>query len=331
MRKNRKFFIFLLLILAILLPAFFVYGCNYHAYRDCVGTAIFWYDSCTNREDFYQDCAKYNLTCKYGQCIEKQIASNYVAHFKSVCYNQSVYWYDSLGKVNGLQTDCQDANSCTQDECFDAKCSNVLKCDGTTCQPGSIDFNSYCLPVQPDVENNNLSVSFFIKENSLAGQWDKSAQIGQNQDVYFMIVLNNNGQQQIDENIIAVNIPAEVSYLGNLKVDDVSISGDIVSGVNVGAIQGMQKKTITFEGKTQSFATQEEKQASVFINSIEPHQSDSVLINFDATQNDSFAEQSQAQIFDWVLFFKKWFMWIIAGIVLIFLFTIIFRRISSNV
>lgn len=286
MHKIIKFSLFLVLILAIFLPAFFVYGCNYHAYRDCVGTAIFWYDSCTNREDLYQDCAKYNLTCKYGQCVEKQ----------------------KIPQTQPVIPQAQPVISEAQDQSQQEQQNN-----------------------QEIIQNNNLSISFFIKGNYLSQQWEKTAKIGKNQDVYFMVVLNNNGQQQVNENVIAVNIPNEISYLGNLKVDDVAISGDIVSGVNIGSIQAMQKKTITFEGKTQSFETQEEKQASVFINLAEPQQSDSVSISFDSTQNNHVAELSQAEIFDWVYFIKKWFMWIVAGIVLIFLFTIIFKRISGNV
>jgi hypothetical protein len=353
MNKITQFSLFLALIL-ILLPVFFVFGCNNHAYVDCVGNNIYWYDSCGNREDLFQDCARYNLTCKYGQCVQKQIVPNYVAHHKTACYNNSVYWYDSLGAVNSLHTNCQDQNSCTQDECKDGKCINTLKCDGTTCQLGSGDFNTYCATncgngicennlgeneqncstdckTIQDNQNNNLSISFFVKKDLMSSQWDKFAQIGQNQDIYFMITLNNNSQFQINENIVAVNIPGEISFLGNLKVDDVAMSGDIVSGVNIGSIQAMQKKTITFEGKTQSFETKEEKQALAFINSVEPNQSDVISINFDATQNNYIAEQSQESIFGWFDFLKRWFMWIIAATVLIFLFIIIFKRISSNV
>jgi len=318
-------------------------SCNYHAYKDCAGSSIYWFDSCSNRQDLYQNCSDYGLTCQYGQCVSNIVIqkNDYKAHYNKVCYKNSVYWYDSLGVISGLYQNCSDSNSCTTDSCKSSKCFNILKCDGSTCIAGTEDYNKYCGNNNCEngncesnlVENkiSNLSISFFTKKDFSSQQWDKTVQLGQNENIYFMVTINNNSNSQIENVIVSVNIPSEISYLGNLKIDDVAISGDIVSGINAGSIQALGKKSITFEGKTQTFSIQEQKQASAFINSVEPHQSDSISINFDASQSNSAAISSAPTSEGIMGFLKRWFMWIIAGIVLISLFVVVFRRLSSNV
>jgi uncharacterized repeat protein (TIGR01451 family) len=357
MNKIIKLSIFLIAVSAILLPGVFVLACNYHAYKDCAGSAIYWFDSCSNRQDLYQNCSDYGLTCQYGQCVSNSVIqqNNYVAHNSKACYGKSVYWYDSLGTISGLYKNCSDSNSCTVDSCAGARCSNILKCDSSTCISGTEDYNKYCgtnncgngkcesnlgeteNTCQSDcktvVENkiSNLSISFFTKKDFSSQQWDKTVQLGQNENIYFMVTINNNSNSQIENVIVSVNIPSEISYLGNIKIDDVAISGDIVSGINAGSVQAMGKKSITFEGKTQAFSIQEQKQASAFINSVEPHQSDSISINFDANQSNSAAISSAPASEGIMGFLKRWFMWIIAGIVLISLFVVVFKRLSNNV
>ena len=327
--------------------------CNDHAYRDCVGTAIYWYNSCSNQQDLYQNCADSNLTCQYGQCVSQK--SNYSAHYQKACYGDNLYWYDSLGVINNVYQNCADSNSCTLDNCKSAKCSNVSICDGSTCATGSADYVKYCgstncgngtceeklgetestcssdCKKNTDNKIDNLSVSFFSKKNSTSLQWDKAVQLGQDETVYFLITLNNNSDVQVDNVIVSVNIPSEISYLGNLKIDDVALSGDIVSGINVGSVQAMGKKSITFEGKTQTFSIQEQKQAIASINSVEAVQSDSISISFDASQSSSASISSAPVSGGFIDFIKRWFMWIIAGFILVCLFIAVFKRISSNV
>jgi len=153
-----KLSIFILIALAAIFGfASVSYACNYHAYRDCTGSAIYWYDSCDNRQDLIQDCASFGQVCQYGQCVVRNIQpyNNYVAYYRIGCQGNSLRWYDSLGVASGLYKNCQDANNCTIDSCAGNKCSNILKCDGSTCAVNSADYNSHCLPVQAGAANNN--------------------------------------------------------------------------------------------------------------------------------------------------------------------------------
>jgi len=334
------------------------YGnCNYHAYKDCVGSSIYWFDSCSNRQNLYQDCSSFQQTCQYGQCVVN-IQPVYIAHQKISCYGNNLYWFDSLGSVNSLYKNCQDANSCTQDSCSGAKCSNVLKCDGSTCAVDSADYNTYCSSVQPvppsnncgngiceenlsenfancpnDCKTNNLNslmVSFVVKQDETSQQWDKNAQVGPDSTVYFMIAVNNNSDIGVDNVNVSVNIPAEISLLGNLKINDVPISGDVVSGINMGLIGPKTAKSITFEGKLQSFTAQEQKQATVTISAGGATQSDFVNLDFNPEQPAPASVSSATDNAGFMGFLKRWYLWILSAIVLVFLFIIVFRRVSST-
>lgn len=326
-------------------------NCNYHAFKDCVGNAIYWFSSCSERQDLFQDCASFGQVCKYGQCanftpvIPPQ--KPYVLHYATKCKDNNLYWYDSLGVAKGFYKSCQDNNSCTQDTCTSKKCSNTLKCDGTTCVVGSADYNTYCAPshcgngtCEPTLEETfancpndckqvNLSVSFFVKNDANSNQWQKNVQITPNGNIYFMASVNNNSGSQVDDVIMSVNIPIEISYLGNVKVNDIAVSGDIVAGISIGSLAAGTAKSITFEGRTQSFAAQGQKQATATAKVGEVAQSDFTSIDLNPTIQPS-AEPKNPVSSGFVNFLKRWYLWILVGLVLIFLFAVVFRRLSSN-
>ena len=324
------------------------YGnCTYHAYQLCAGNNIYWYSSCGSQQDFVQSCSGTNIVCKYGQCVYQQpvvplppiVYGTYVAHQRLSCYSNSVYWYDSLGNVNSLYKNCSDTNSCTQDSCASGKCSNILKCDGSTCAVDSADYNNYCLNNAKPVPTNQpgisgLSVSLFSKQDQTSTQWSKSVQLGPNGKVYFMVSVVNNSATQIGNVNIAANIPSEITSLGNLQINGVSVSGDIISGVNVGSLAPGNAKSVTFEGKSGSISLQTTKQAVATVSAVGySPQSDSVSIILNTVQvgseiaTASVVSSAASGFWDFV---KRWYLWVLVGLVLIFLFIIVFRRLSNN-
>ena len=146
-----------------------------------------------------------------------------------------------------------------------------------------------------------------------------------------MIALNNNSDTAYSNVNISANIPGEISLLGNLKVNDAAFSGDIVSGISIGSLEPKSAKSITFEGKTQSFSEQSQKQATITVNSSGAVRSDFVNLDFVPGQSTVAAVSQPAEDTGITTFLKRWYLWILSGIVLIFLFIIVFRRVSSNV
>jgi len=328
-------------------------NCTYHAYKLCQGSNIYWYDSCGTQQDLYYTCGG-GQVCQYGQCTSYvQPINNYVAHHNIKCYSDSLYWYDSLGVMSGLYKSCSDGNACTIDSCFGGKCSNTLKCDGTTCATGSTEYTKYCSgePAPTDkcgdgtcettvgetIENCpsdcktntiELSVSFFNRE-SASGQWQKTAQVSSNGQVYFMISVQNNSTTQVNDATVSVNIPTEVYSLGNVQIDGVTVLGDIVSGINVGQLLPSGSKSITFEGRTQALSTDEVKQATASVTASGTTKSDTVSIDFNPEQVTA-AISGTSDTTGFLGFLKHWYLWILGAVVLIFLFAIVFKRLSSE-
>jgi len=317
-------------------------GCTSRAYKQCVGNSIYWFDSCSHQQELYQTCS-YGLTCQYGQCVSQPqyqptyptypsyptypVQPTYSAKSYLQCSNNNVYWYDSNGAKSSLSKLCDDDNACTLDSCSSAKCQNTLKCDGSTCATNSADYMKYCgqAETQQGINQNALSVSLLARDNENS-QWQKDISVGPNSLTYFMISINSNSDQQINSVFISANIPAKVTSLGNLKVDNIPLSKDIVAGIDVGPLMPRLTKNITFEGKTQSFSDFSKEQAVTMVNFDGQSKSDSIAMNIDPNYAKASVSQSSSKFTDFV---KKWYLWIIGLLVFIFLFFIVFRRVSQ--
>ncbi|OGZ91507.1 MAG: hypothetical protein A2599_03510 [Candidatus Staskawiczbacteria bacterium RIFOXYD1_FULL_39_28] len=310
-------------------------NCTYHAYKLCVGNNSYWFDSCGNQQDLFQSCYGANMICSYGQCsyyqpipapVPPPSPNPYIAHYSTKCYNNNIYWYDSLGVLSDLFKNCADNNSCTIDSCSNKTCSNVLKCDGSTCASGGADYNKYC---QNTGTASPLSVTFLVKPSASAAQWQKSIELGQNSTAYFSISVTNNSDSEISNANISANIPGQITTLGNLQINGVSVSGDINTGIAVGYLSSGTTKTIKFEGKTQTFSAQATAQANSIVNVNGTIQSDELSINFNPSYATASVSSPKNSAGIWE-FLKRWYLWILVGLVLVFLFVVVFRRLSSN-
>jgi len=347
---EKRYYISILIIFLVLFFGFagavFAYNnscgeCVSHAYKLCSGNGIYWFDSCGNQEDLADYCSGANIICQYGECVYHQPAPAYVKHYKTTCNLGDVYWYDSYGKIQDIYKSCKDSNSCTEDLCVSGKCSNNLLCDGSTCAVDGKDYKEYCGSTDnnsEDVSNNDnnsseqtvLAVSFFEKNDLSQTQWQKEATATSNSQVYFLISVVNGSDKQVDNIRISTNIPAEVSMLGNLKIDGVQVSGDIVSGIDIGSLSSGAAKQITFEGKIQSVESESSQQAVVTVSASGSMSTDSISMSFDSSQIAAVSESQEIAFGLWQ-FLKRWYLWIIAGLVLIFLFAVVFRRLSSDI
>ena len=335
MKRNIKFviifvFVFSLFFVANSAFAYYNYNaCNSHAYRLCEGNSIYWYDSCHNRQELYQSCFGTNQTCEYGQCVYQKPApppAPYILRYITACYNNNLYWYDNLGSITSFHKSCNDANSCTQDTCYSGICANTLKCDGSTCQKGTDDYVEYCKVEEKVAE---LSVLFFTKQEATSNQWQKSVEVGQNSKVYFMATIENTGSESAQDVIVFAEIPTQVTSLGNLEIDGVLMARDIISGVNIGGLEAGSSKTLTFEGNTQFFAVQKVEPAVIKAEADNLAGDDFIDIDFNPALAGSAAISEGTDSAFWE-FVKRWYLWILVGVVLIFLFIVVFRRLSTN-
>jgi len=202
--------------------------------------------------------------------------SGYIKYYKKSCYANLLYWYDSLNARQSLASNCDDDNTCTADSCSSGKCVNSAKCDGSTCAKGSSDYCSACshdgdgvcncgetsnnsndcrntlAVVCPTTNSGGLIVTALVKKSTDSNQWSKDLAVSGKQNVDFMIVVNNSTSGILNNVVLRIAVPQEISYSGGLKVDGVSSTADVISGINLGSFSSKEVKTITFSGKTLS-------------------------------------------------------------------------------
>jgi uncharacterized repeat protein (TIGR01451 family) len=70
--------------------------------------------------------------------------------------------------------------------------------------------------------------------------------------VQFGIVVTANGNNTINNLTVRDTLPDKTSYYGNLTLDGISISGDILAGLNIGSLAPQQSKTIVFQARVNS-------------------------------------------------------------------------------
>ena len=326
-----------------------IQNCIQRSATRCVGNNLYWYDSCGNQQGLYQNCSATGQICQYGQCISNQ--PYYAKHYTKACYNSNLYWYDSKGIVNDLYLSCADSNQCTSDGCSSNKCQNELKCDGSTCQTGSDDYCNNCSHAGDGIcncgETNNTTpqdckttvvaatcggadISVFCQTPDNPAQWLKNLNVSANQEINCMAVVKNSSSLPIANAVIFAQMPGEISYLGNLQINGTAVNGDLISGYNLGTIQPGISQTVNFKAKTQAALMQGVQQIIARITSASNSNTDFLSVNFVPGQNNNTSATASLQGPSIWSFLQKWFIWVLAAVVLIFLFVVIFRRLSAE-
>ena len=234
--------------------------------NDCDGDWGSWYnwsswrvaDYCTNSET----CSYGDATCNYNStCQTTPIYTNY-----KQCYDNDVYWFRSDGTQLSKYMECDDANSCTLDNCSGDRCINDLKCDGSTCAKGSQEYCSNCESCGDGICNcdetfcecgvdctlpsaDGLAISSLVRIKGADTSWKKDLEVAPGDELSFLIVVATAGNETITDLTLENTLPNDIEYLGNLKIND-SISGaNILAGINLGALSANESKIITFDAK----------------------------------------------------------------------------------
>lgn len=223
------------------------------------GTASAWSawtvaDYCSSE----QVCVAGSSKCSYkSACVQP------TPYYKKDCYDNALYWFDAYGIRQSKYRDCVDKNSCTIDGCSNGKCTNELKCDGSTCSLGSKDYCNSCkhcgdgicnceenvCNCSLDCKTTGLSISFLSKKQKNGIEWKKELFVSPQDMIDFMLIIANNGEQNLENIFVKVNFPSDIIYKNQLKLDGNNISGDPVSGIAISNLPTKGIKTITFSGQ----------------------------------------------------------------------------------
>jgi len=250
---------------------------------------------------------------------------NYTSRSIKGCINNSVYWYDSLGNQQGLYQNC----GITGQTCYDGQCIGQLQAQS---KPQPVKQST----LEPSYKTSkNLIVSIFGKKESEPLQWGKNVNAVNSDKIEFLLTVKNTSNLPMDNISVKVDITKNIRYTNNLKIDDVASDKNIVSGINLATIPQNTSKALSFTGVFQSQNTTKEGLKIIgTVTADNISDSDFFTISSNPTaQVQNKINPNTAAIGNYSIFnsVKKWYFWIIITIILIILFIVIFKRISSKV
>ena len=130
--------------------------------------------------------------------------------------------------------------------------------------------------------------------------------------------------------MVRADITDQVEYTGNLEIDNAALNANIINGIDLGALSEKTSKVISFTGTVKKDAQKSALQITASATSGTTADSDIAFINVGGPQvkNNFAAALGSSPL---VQFLKRSWFWIIVTIILIGLFIVIFRRLSTNV
>jgi len=282
-------------------------------------------DYCTTSEV----CRVGQQKCQYNSSCVRPTPPPYIIHYTKGCYDNDLYWFDSNGARQDKYRDCEDKNECTLDLCINGRCQNELKCDGSTCIIGSADYCQSCnhcgdgicnceeniCSCPKDCKITGLSLSLLVKKEDEPTQWREQIEgLQPNDNLDFLVIVANNGQETLEEVNVKVNLPEEIIYQDALQVEGGSYIGDIRTGLNIGAIEPGAIRTIAFKGNIASSLTRTKVDLVSTASSADISVSDAAKLIF---KESAVSAAAVGQIFGPLL--QYWYLWLLIGLSLLLL------------
>lgn len=194
--------------------------CVNHSYQQCSGNAVYWYDSCGNRQDVVQICSS-NQTCSGNICAN----TNYCVDrsYKQCVGSNAIYWFNSCGVQQDLYQVCSAGQICSAGTCVISQQQTGFTVTKTA---------------------RNLSAGIL--------NWSNSVAASPSDIVQFTVAINNYSNQTASNVVIRDNLPANLSYNNNLTIDGVANAGNITQGITIGSMSPGQVKTIVYQTQVAS-------------------------------------------------------------------------------
>ena|SRR3989344_722759 len=319
-------------------------SCTSYVSKKCVGNSVYWQDSCGNQGSLYQNCTTTNKVCSAAKCVDKQAQNPppaYIKNYRTMCHNNSVYWFNSLGTPEDIYENCSDDNQCTIDSCGDNVCSRALKCDGSTCAKNSPDYIKHCGGGEK-IKSEDINV-FISGKKEVAGEpWSETVNVQDNEKVNFLLTIKNVSSLPLENVSIKLGASDNIVYTENIKIDNVDSVGNIVSGINLGTMASNTFKDIYITSSIKAGDAQSEVKLNATVSNDTIYNSDFLTIviapkvaeaQADSEQNFTAAvsENSSSFIGTLMNFMKRWYIWLLVSVILLLLFIVLFRRLSSEV
>lgn len=272
-----------------------IFACIYHAYQQCNGNYLYWYDSCGNQQETIQYCQNgcYNNSCSYNN-----YNNNCTYHAYKLCIGNNVYWYSGCNQQQDLYVACGASQICN-DPLNYGQCSYAQPVPNSNPYPPYVVYNSVAC------HNNSL-------------YWYDS--MGVSTGLY---------KNCTDSNSCTVDACSNNKCVNTLKCDG-STCATNSADYNVYCMPAPSGQI-----------DQATNQNNCGNGLCEPNLGETsgncpndCKINTNPAPNQTAAPaavSSTSALSGFTELLKRWYLWIIGGLVLVILFIVIFRRLSSDV
>ncbi|MCX6720967.1 MAG: hypothetical protein NTW11_04140, partial [Candidatus Staskawiczbacteria bacterium] len=201
-------------------------------------------------------------TCSGTQiCANGSCTNSCTQNYQQRCLGTSMYWYDSCGNIGSYVGTC--GNACTSN--YQQRCSgsSLYWYDSCGAQQSLIQYcangcsGNACL----NYTNGTLTVNKTVKNLTTGTGFVSSVYANPSDMLMFMITLQANGGQNIQNVVVRDALPSSLIYNNQLVVACTgnssncnNYSGDITTGINFYSISVGQTITITYQAQVASAA-----------------------------------------------------------------------------
>jgi len=231
------------------------------------------------------------------QPIPKTQMPQYIKYFKTACYNNDLYWFDSNNKVQIKYQECPQDTECINDGCVEInKTKNNIK--------------------------NEVTITVLASTKDEPLLWLKKIETKPEDIVNILFIVENKKDYNINNINIETNIPKEINDIKDIKINNISLLGDIRKGINLNSLEANSVKTISFKGKIDKNAENKEIEITAKLNNEKTSNTDSLKINIKKASN-------MANILGLAAiksFTSKWYFWVFIIVILIYTAYIVFRK-----
>ncbi|MBU0476847.1 DUF11 domain-containing protein, partial [Patescibacteria group bacterium] len=119
--------------------------------------------------------------------------------------------------------------------------------DGVGQKEDRVTLSVHCPNVLPPV-STDVSIKKLVRNMSDGTGWASSVLADPDEIVSFSIEVINDGSNAAINVMVRDTLPNKISFQNDLKIDDISSGGDIMSGLSIGDLSPGQSKKITFKG-----------------------------------------------------------------------------------
>ncbi|XOB41705.1 MAG: hypothetical protein ACKKMS_03245 [Candidatus Nealsonbacteria bacterium] len=256
------------------------YTCSFHTYTgtSCPSGTYSSLSSCQNvcqqPTITCWSCNTYNHTCSsqsytgtycpsgtyssssscQNACQQSTITCWSCNTYNHTCSSQSYSGYYCPSGTYSSRSSCEDVCEepqikcwyCSNDNCYSRTYS------GYYCPSGTYSSRSSCEDVCEIPPSPVLNVSKTVRNITDNTTFQNSVSADPLERLEFKIRVSSTGSTRVQSVTVKDSLPLHITYQNNLKINGISSSGNILTGLNLGTVYPGQSKIIIFEAKVAS-------------------------------------------------------------------------------